>query len=576
MGHGMNALGIDVGGTYTDGVLVEMPGRKVLRTAKVPTEKGDLEGSVLRCFSALAVPSPSLLSRFCISTTLATNAMVEGTKKDVCAICIGLVPRRVAEYASETVIVDGGHDAMGLEVRPLDLPKLMDAVARSSKASFAISARFGARNPEHEVAASEAVLGARPGATVVRGSDLTGTLGMEERLFLAAKNAELVHVMKGLIRAIGAVTRVPDTSIFVLKGDGSLVSTEEAALRPIMTVLSGPAASTTGGAVLAGARDALVVDIGGTTTDIALLEGGRVRLSEEGALVGGARLRVPSADITTLALGGDTEIFCEDGRPRLGRRAVRPLCLAPDAPRQMRDRSFLFPVSGKESGITPTDLFRAEGRSGFGDGKVAVSALAALADECGVPIGELFAVLDEVIRTRLLMALTTALTGRVASEGGEAEALLRGGRLFRPVLSIDVPIVGIGAPVRPFLDLLAGRVSCEIIVPEHHEVGNAVGAVCTGVLGRRELTVRCEPRLVQGEEVISYHVTTGDGHRVFADRDEAVAFAIERAGEELRDYMERSRVRRYGTRVEVRDITYSEWGERKVAGTVVSVTAEES
>ncbi len=572
----MNALGIDVGGTYTDGVLIELPSRKVIRTAKVPTDKDDLAGSVLRCFSALSVHAPALLPRFCISTTLATNAMVEGTKQDVCAVCIGTVPKRSVEYASETVVIDGGHDATGTEVHPLDVQKLKAAIALSERRSFAISAKFGARNPEHELLASRIILEQHPGATVVRGSDLVGVLGMEERLFLAAKNAELMHVMKGLIRAVGSVTRVPDTSIYVLKGDGSLVSTEEARTKPIMTVLSGPAASAVGGGALAGTKNAVVIDIGGTTTDIALLEDGRVRLSEEGAVVGGARLRIPSVDITTVALGGDTEIFCNDERPRLGSRTVRPICLAPDAPRLMRDRSFLFPVKGKVHGITPTDLFCAVGRSEFGDRHVATAALGVLADTCGMPLRELYRALEEEIRVRLLRALSAALIGRPMSENDETDALLRGSGIFRPVLKLDVPIVGIGAPVRPFLDLLAGRVDCKVIVPERHEVGNAVGAVSTGVYARREAVVRCEPRFVQGEEKLAYHVTTGDGQRVFAERDDAVAFAIELAKGELNEYMERSRVRAFETKVEVRDVTYLEWGVRKVAETVVCVTAEES
>jgi N-methylhydantoinase A/oxoprolinase/acetone carboxylase beta subunit len=281
-------------------------------------------------------------------------------------------------------------------------------------------------------------------------------------------------------------------------------------------------------------------------------------------------------DVTTVALGGDTEIYCRDGRPMLGRRAVRPLCLAPDAPKRMGDRSFLFPLSGKTCGITPTDLFCAEGRSGFGDRGIAVKALTALADECGLPVRGLYETIEEAIRLRLLRAIASALAGKVLSEGGETDALLKENRTFRTILRLDVPVVGIGTPVRPFLDLLAGRVDGEVIVPQHHAVGNAMGAVCTGVHGRKEVTVRCEPRLVQGEEVLAYHVTTVTGQKVFAQRDEALAFAIEQAKAELSSYMEHSRARGYDVRIEVRDIAYLEWGIRKVAESVVSAVAEET
>ena len=342
-----------------------------------------------------------------------------------------------------------------------------------------------------------------------------------------------------------------------------------------MTVPVGTAASVVGGSLLSGSRDALVIDIGGTTTDISLIANGRVRLAEEGAMVGGARLRVPAIDITTIALGGNTEIYCDDRRPRLGQRAIHPMCLAPDAPRQMKDRSFLFPVPGKVYGITPVDLFRARGRSDHGDKGIATVALAALAQACDLSIDELFESLEDAIRYRLLRSLSAALTGTMLPEGGDADALLKGGPHLRTVLRIGVPIVGIGAPVRPFLDLLKGRVECEIIVPEHHEVGNAVGAVCTNVFVRKEVAVRCEPRMMQGEEVMTFSVTMPDGQRTFQSRDDAVEFAMAVGTSEVRDYMERSRARKYQTKVDVRDITYQEYGLRKVAETVVTVTAEE-
>lgn len=569
----MLVLGIDVGGTYTDGVLLEMPSGEVVRKAKVRTARDDLPGSILRCFSSLRVSAPAMLSRFCVSTTLATNAVVEGTKGDVCAICIGFTPKRAVEYACETVIIEGKHDPTGREVQPVDIAALRKVVDRSTRASFAISGYFGARNPQHENVAEQEVLRANPSATVVKGSELVGILGMEERLFLAAKNAELIHLMRGFIGSIGAMTRVPDAVTYILKGDGTLVSTEEAGLKPIFTVLSGPAASAMGGAALGKARDALVIDIGGTTTDIVLLDGGRVRTSDEGAMVGGTRFRIGSVDMTTLALGGDTEIFCRDGRPVLGERAVGPLCLAPDAGKLMRDRSFLSSHDEKAFGITPTDLFLASGRCDLGDRTVAMAALAALAKECHMPLPGLCELIEEAIRRRLLRAIASALLGRTMPEGGEGDALMRGNGLLRPVLKIAVPIIGIGAPVRCFLDLIADSVDCEIIIPPHHEVGNAVGTVCTEVYGRKEVRVRGEPQLRNGEEVFTFHVTTGEGQRIFSNKDEAVGFAIEAGRAALEDYMIRSRVKRYEVLVEKRDITYTEDGRQEYGGTVVTVSA---
>ncbi len=569
----MEAVGIDVGGTYTDGVLFDLRSKSIVRKVKVPTRSEDLRSSILKCFSALNVRSPALLSRFCLSTTLATNAVVEGTKRDVCAICIGMRPRHPAEYAAEMIMVDGRIGPTGLVEVPLDEVTLQKGLERSERRSFAISSFFSTRNPQNEVRAAEMVLEELPKATVVKGSDLVGILGMEERMYIAVKNAELIHIMAGLLEAIGEETKVPGSVTYVLKGDGTLVSTEEAALRPIFTVLSGPAASALGGAFLAGVDDALVVDIGGTTTDIALVQGGMLKLSEDGAVVGGSRLRVESADMTTRALGGNTEIVCRDGRPQLGQRAVVPLCLSSDPWKLMSDRSYLYPQAGKEHGITPTDLFCATGRSDFGDRKVATSAMTALAEECGLTLSALLEILEDAIRARLLRTIAEALLNRQMPERGEGEAILRGNGMLRTVMRIGVPLVGIGAPVAAFLDLIREHIDGPIIVPRDHEVGNALGAICTEVHGRKEVIVRNEPRWIDGKEVPHYHVAVAGGLKVFTDREEAIGYALEHATRALREYMERSRVRRFQVLSEVRDVAYMEMGRSRHVETIVSVSA---
>lgn len=525
----------------------------------------------MRCYSALHVPSPAILSNFCVSTTLATNAMVEGTEKDVCAISIGLTPSRSVDYASETLVIAGRHDPMGEETCPVDMDTLRSKLNGTRMRSFAVSGYFGSRNPEHEKLVAEEVIRMLPGATVVRGSDLAGTLGAEERLFLAAKNAELMHLMSAFIEGIEDATGVPDTITYALRGDGTLVSTEEARLRPIFTVLSGPAASAMGATALAGTRDALVIDIGGTTTDVAVVRKGRVRIASEGARVGGSRLRTGSLDLRTIALGGDTEIFCEDGRAMLGSRAVQPLCLAPDANAMLRDRSFLYQDNERTVGITPTDLFRDQGKSDFGDAAIARAALEALARVCERPIASLRADIEEMIRARLLRVVLSAALGKDLPEG--SDDLIKGGGLLTK-FTIALPIVGIGAPVRNFLDLIAERVCSEIIIPHDHDVGNAVGAVSTGVYGRKDVIVRSEVKYVDGDEERFFHVTTEEGMRVFRDKDEAVAFASDIGKAALCDYMDRSRVRRYDLVTETREVTYLEHDQESHVETVVTITAE--
>jgi len=190
-----------------------------------------------------------------------------------------------------------------------------------------------------------------------------------------------------------------------------------------------------------------------------------------------------------------------------------------------------------------------------------------------MPLETLYGVIEDKIRLRLLRAIASTLLGITMLEGGEGEALLAGSDLMWPSLKIKVPIVGIGAPVRHFLDLVADRVDTDIVIPKDHDVGNAVGAACAEVYGRKEVRVRAEARLVGGEEVITYHVTTEDGQRIFSSKEEAVSFAIKFGRASLEDYMSRNRVKRYEVRVETWDRTYIENGRTEYVETIITLSA---
>src|SRR5690606_40573773 len=229
----------------------------------------------------------------------------------------------------------GGHDVYG-NARELDLAPLRAALDRGlagEVSGFAIAGYFATRNPAHELAARQCIREAC-GLPVTCSHELTSRLGGPRRALTTLLNARLVPLITRLIdstRKFMALHGI-EAPLMVVRGDGALVDSGLARERPIETILSGPAASLVGARFLTGLDNAFVSDIGGTTTDIALLDGGRPRLDPEGATVGGFRTMVEAVAMRTYGLGGDSEVTIEDGTLdpviRLGPRRVIPLSLA--------------------------------------------------------------------------------------------------------------------------------------------------------------------------------------------------------------------------------------------------------
>jgi N-methylhydantoinase A/oxoprolinase/acetone carboxylase beta subunit len=311
-------LGIDTGGTYTDAVLLDSE-HGVLASAKALTRRHDLtlgiQESVQRVLADRAEVEIELVS---LSTTLATNAVVEGQGSPICLLLIGYPPDALEQGglgqalgSDPVVFLRGGHDAAGEEVQPLDPGQARAAIEEHAPqvAAFAVSGYFSVRNPSHENLV-RGLVRELSGLPVTCGHELTANLHASRRALTAALNARLVPVLSRLIGAVRSMMKHRGIAapLMVVKGDGSLVSAEFALEYPIETILSGPAASVVGSLYLSGEQDACVVDMGGTTTDIALVENGKPILNREGATVGGWHTMVEAVQIYTFGLGGDSEV----------------------------------------------------------------------------------------------------------------------------------------------------------------------------------------------------------------------------------------------------------------------------
>ncbi len=321
-------LGVDTGGTYTDAVLVDTslaPGNQVIASAKALTTRHDLALGIAESLDAVLADSGATASeiKLCsVSTTLATNALVEGHGGRVALVAVGfsdddLKRAGLADALGSDVVVriQGGHDAHGLERSPLDLADLAAQLSGLSPrpAAYAVVAQFGVRNPNHELAVRDAIRLVAD-APVTCSHELTAKLNGPRRALTSLLNARLIPLIGSLLSAASGLLeeRQIHAPLMVVRGDGTLLGVDVARNRPIETILSGPAASVVGASFLTDATNAIVSDIGGTTTDIAILRDGKPRLDTEGATVGGHRTMVEAVAMDTYGLGGDSQVRVVD------------------------------------------------------------------------------------------------------------------------------------------------------------------------------------------------------------------------------------------------------------------------
>src|SRR5579871_884130 len=352
-------IGLDTGGTYTDAVALDERGR-IVASAKALTTHWDLSVGLAEAIRAvlgrLAPPTNrENITLVCVSTTLATNAVVENRFSPICTLLIGfderMVERSGLRRAGGVIVqVRGGHDPAGEESEPLDEAAVETAVREhdSHVEAFAVASMFSVRNPAHERRARECIraVSSRP---VTCSHELSSQLDAPKRALTAALNARLTPQIAHLLAALRRVLEREAIAapVMIVKGDGTLMRAEVALEYPVETVLSGPAASVVGAGFLQGLQDFVVADMGGTTTDVAIVVDGRPSVRAEGAVVGGWRTMVEAIDVHTCGLGGDSEVYFDRNRRlAVGPRKVAPLSLlAKQFPALLTDLRQLAAVS---------------------------------------------------------------------------------------------------------------------------------------------------------------------------------------------------------------------------------------
>ena len=341
----MIGIGIDTGGTCTDSVIFDTKTRKVLSWAKTLTTKSDLKVGIMNALKGLDDELLRKAEYIALSTTLATNACVEDKGGRAKLVFMGLDPRAVTMMqgsyglpdVKELVFVDCKPDVNPLLAREPDWEKfrheIKDALSGyDSVALVQINPQLNGGAFERK---AEEIIHEELGDMVcVRGYDLYQEVNVQKRGATALLNARLMPLVMDFFDSIEASMREMglDLNIYVMKSDGTVMSREYAMRRPVETLLCGPAASIRGAMELTGVSDGLVIDMGGTTSDVALVRNGKP-ISSGGVRVGRWNTMVKGVDLDTFALGGDTGVLLKDNDLMLDDRRVIPISiLAHDHP----------------------------------------------------------------------------------------------------------------------------------------------------------------------------------------------------------------------------------------------------
>ncbi|OQY33529.1 MAG: hypothetical protein B6241_07540 [Spirochaetaceae bacterium 4572_59] len=327
-----SGLGIDAGGTYTDAVLYDFTDSCVRAKAKALTTKWRYSKGIMEAVAKMPAARLATVDLVCLSTTLVTNAIVESNTYPVGLFIMPPGKMEEAEIHNRpTEIIKGRMTIEGVPVEPVDPEEIRikaeAMVSRYGVRAFAVSGYGGSVNPSLELEVKN-IIRECTGLNVCCGHELSGTLNFIIRARTAVLNAGTIPIMEEFLKEMETVLAEVGIKapLLVVRGDGSIMTGDYARDFPVQTALSGPAASMAGARHLTGLKNAIVADVGGTTTDIGFLEDYSVSICDEGADIARWKTHVRAVDMHTIGLGGDSEISFKRREWAIGPRRITPFC----------------------------------------------------------------------------------------------------------------------------------------------------------------------------------------------------------------------------------------------------------
>ena len=517
-------VGIDVGGTYTDAVLIDQG--RAIRQVKVASLHNQVLKSILNALDEILHGiSPQQIERVAFSTTLVTNAIVQGTMERA---GLFIMPGPGADWqgrlAGEPMVLSGVVDHRGRVRQDTSEQEVRQASRRMEQTKvFAVSGKFAVRNPAQEKRVADWIAEEREPLYVACGSEVSGNLNFIRRTNSAYYNAAVWPRFQEFADAAASAlhARGIQAPLLILKADGGTLPLAKARELPVESIFTGPAASALGVMALCPPGvPAVSLDIGGTTTDIALWRGGAPLMDAKGAAVGKYLTAVRTFRLRSIGLGGDSWLRREDGELRIGPERQGPA----------------MALGGPEP--TLTDALIVAGRIDFGDRFLAEAAMQRLIFP-GKSLHETARMIVDQATEFLAAAVREMLAVEAAKPVYKVEDIVRPD-ILQPEL-----LIGVGGGAAGLVPLIAGKLKIAWQVPALAMVANALGAA----LARPTLHITLRADTAVGE----YTVPELGLRRPLSERRLSLQQAAELAASHLRQTADAA-----GIGAEAMEMTFAE------------------
>lgn len=438
-----------------------MDGSRVVKTVKTPTRRDELQSTLLSVLEELLKGAePASINRAVISTTLVTNLIATNQAEAAAAI---LIPGPGMSHESYSMFpnryfMNGCIDFRGQVIEGLDaveMERTVNEVLASGISNIAVISKFSNRNPQFEQSIAQKLKEKNEKATVVLGSEVAGQLNFRRRIATALFTARTIKPWGEFAAAVAAAfaRRGIKCELEIMKADGGTMKLESSLNQPCETVFSGPAASSVGAVALTMCnKNAVVLDIGGTTSDISLLMDGKPLHASKGAVLKGQYTHINAFAVHSVPLGGDSVVVYKD----------KSLLLQP------REDQMAACFGGQRA--TVTDVFNFQYQLGLGDADRSRSSLEMVAAEAGLSIDQAAAQIVDHVVERLGEEI------RLMSVQWENEPAYRVWEVVHGRKFEIKEIIGIGAAAESIVPVLAERLGVDYMLHQLSPCANALGA----------------------------------------------------------------------------------------------------
>lgn len=470
-------LGIDVGGTHTDAVAIDLKnGAQVVASTKVRTKDDDLLWSVTEALKIILEHiDRDAVTQLNLSTTLSTNAIVQGKTEDVGVIISsgpGIDPHNYMP-CKDFHVIDGSIDHRGNEVRGLarrQLSGAIDACRENGVKVFACVGKFSTRNPRHENEMRRAVsqgAGVDGADFITTGHQLGGALNFPRRVATAYFNCSVWRLYNEFATAVEDALEemgLGHVTVNILKADGGTMPVPQSRNMPVQSIFSGPAASVMGIIALTDIfHDSVILDIGGTTTDIAVFADGAPLVEHEGISIGSHPTLVTALKVHSIGIGGASALSVVGDEVRVGPNRLGPsVCLGGER-------------------VTLTDALNYQGSCEVGEVEKSRAAMDAYAAAHSLT-GEQLADMAVEYAAEAIHEATRELLEEINSKPVYTiHELVENKRV------VPKKVYLVGGPAEPMKMPLFRKFQLSTEVPENYAVANAIGAAMTRTTWELEL-----------------------------------------------------------------------------------------